>query len=266
MRPAQAPLLYFQHIPKTSGTTSLGYLKAMFGDSAVYDGGIWDNLIQRPLEDLRAFQVYWGHFLGLLDGYIGAPTIKVTLLRDPLDRTISHYLHVRRTEDHPLHAIACLQTLNEFVNDPRTRWMVENYQARYLYLCDVDVRSLYRGFEAPVGVTGMFQQEVESLPLPGLSEARLFEVTSRRLKMFLMADSAERCTPAMGDLAELLGRAVRAPVGRARQRPEDQKLPPLTRALVRSIGRATEVDRALYELVRHTPIRNPAAAAALLPC
>jgi hypothetical protein len=57
---------------------------------------------------------------------------KFTVLRDPIERTISHYYHVRRAPDHPFHHWSLQLDLHEFCNNPVTRHMVENYQAAYL--------------------------------------------------------------------------------------------------------------------------------------
>lgn len=249
------PRLYFYHIPKTSGTSSLYYLQSIFGATDVYLGGVWDSLITNPREDLKNFRVYWGHFMGMFDSYAKIDSMKMTLLRDPLDRTVSHYLHVQRSPEHPLHRIVSMQSLRAFVTDPKTSWMVTNYQAMYLLKWHLDVEALYRGFE-PSSSPGLFQQELESLPLPGLSETTLFDVSSRRLKAFFRADTAERCSQAMQELASTVKRPLALTVPRQRERPASQALPYLDREVIRLIERATRVDRALYEIVRESPIRN----------
>ena len=55
-----------------------------------------------------------------------------TMLRDPVARTVSHYLQVRREVLHPMHDLVSKQTLRDFVFDPVTVPMILNVQARYL--------------------------------------------------------------------------------------------------------------------------------------
>ncbi len=56
----------------------------------------------------------------------------MTVLRDPIERTWSHYRHVVRDIKHPRHNGVARQSFEEFLND-RENWpMIENFQARYL--------------------------------------------------------------------------------------------------------------------------------------
>ena len=73
-----------------------------------------------------------GHFLTHLEPYLGRKLATFTMLRDPVERTISHYYHVRRDPDHPSHEDTSRMSLREFCVDPLTRHMVENFQAGYL--------------------------------------------------------------------------------------------------------------------------------------
>jgi hypothetical protein len=88
--------LFFDHIPKTAGTTISGLLEDAYpADDVlrVYEAG---HIGTRTRESLRGYRLYHGHFGRALDSVLdpGIPT--VTLLRDPFEQTISHFRHALR--------------------------------------------------------------------------------------------------------------------------------------------------------------------------
>ena len=88
--------LFFDHVPKTAGTTISGLLEDAYpADDVlrVYEAG---HIGTRTRESLRGYRLYHGHFGRALDSVLdpGIPT--VTLLRDPFEQTISHFRHALR--------------------------------------------------------------------------------------------------------------------------------------------------------------------------
>lgn len=108
---------------------------------------IWDQLIQFEIEDLAGFSVYAGHFGVDLGDYIGATPTTITLLRDPRERTLSHYLHVKRDTHHPCHARVAGQTLEQFLQDKQNWPMIENFQARYLVRSGLDLHGFRKRYD-----------------------------------------------------------------------------------------------------------------------
>jgi hypothetical protein len=109
----RAPLLAFVHIPKTAGTTLRAILNMnepgprtrALGNVFKGGGGLSKELIERlrdgkrPL-DLREARILIGHFpLGIRE-YLPRYVPKdrelryFTFLREPVDRTLSHYYQV----------------------------------------------------------------------------------------------------------------------------------------------------------------------------
>ena len=107
----------------------------------------WDELIAAGGKMLRHYNAYSGHYGIALDSFLGIALRRFTLLRDPVARTISHYLHVKRNRKHPYHAVVAGQSLNEFVCSPLTAHMVFNFQARYLAGARIDLPDLAKRFE-----------------------------------------------------------------------------------------------------------------------
>ena len=100
---AQPAPFIFEHIPKTAGTTfNLSYLAAAFPSEEIIivpgyarqnREGL-DNLIARPLSERLRLKMIAGHNTGLLRPHFPAARW-LTLVRDPVERVISSYLHSR---------------------------------------------------------------------------------------------------------------------------------------------------------------------------
>lgn len=96
-------MIYFVHIPKTSGKHL----------TAVMEGSTYTQFTREHTSAGWAFKNY--------------PKAKfVTILREPISRTVSHLLHIQRTKDHPLYGPDT--SLCEITGDPEL-W---NLQTKYL--------------------------------------------------------------------------------------------------------------------------------------
>lgn len=140
--PATKADFYFFHIPKTAGTSIYRFLESVFPPNEICPGWLWDQIIRIPQPELRNYRLFRGHFYGYLEPYLGKPLKKLTVLRDPIERSISHYAHVRREPSHPFHAQARSRSLREFCLADDTRHLIENFQAQCLatlYLNPVNV-------------------------------------------------------------------------------------------------------------------------------
>ena len=109
--------------------------------------------------ELCNWDIFRGHFLSHLELYTGRQFKTFTLLRDPVQRTISHYYHVRRSPEHPFYAHAVRLTIKEFCTHPSTRHMVVNYQCGYLAKVASDPVIAARQIE-PAGLERFELQEV----------------------------------------------------------------------------------------------------------
>ena len=130
-RPNGRPLIYFFHIPKTSGTSFRRFLVSLFGEDRVSPPMIWDALPEYSSSKGK-WEVWVGHFGGLLPFILRSWPRMVTILRNPVDRTLSHINHVRRDTGHPLHPYAQGLSVLEYCRHPKLRRSIDNYQARFL--------------------------------------------------------------------------------------------------------------------------------------
>lgn len=132
---AEGPTRYFVHVPKTGGMAVHTYLQgctlAAGGTPRLFEGYFVKDLVA-DLGAARSCTHFSGHFLGFLDPLLARPTCKATVLRDPVERAISHYLHVRRDRSLRSHAEFRSMTLGQVLADRSLRSFAVNVQARYL--------------------------------------------------------------------------------------------------------------------------------------
>jgi hypothetical protein len=125
------PVIYFFHIPKTSGTSFHRFLTGAFGEASVSPLRTWDDVLAYCGSGGN-WRVWSGHFGGLLPFILPTWPRMVTILRDPVERAISFMNHVQRDTAHPYHAYAKGMGVLEYCRHPKLRRSVDNVQARYL--------------------------------------------------------------------------------------------------------------------------------------
>lgn len=102
--------ILFDHLPKCGGSTLNTYLESHYPKRKIYtvDG-------RYPSESVKIFKEFnekkrhefsliKGHLSNELIHYTDPSCIKITVLRDPVDRIISHYFYVKRTPVHYLYS------------------------------------------------------------------------------------------------------------------------------------------------------------------
>src|SRR3954470_13611511 len=98
-------LVYFLHIPKTSGTSLHQSFLRAFGPDATSPHLLFDDLVNGTYRISDRTRIVTGHFGGLLPLWLRRWPRIITLLRDPLARALSHINHVQRDKGHPLHTL-----------------------------------------------------------------------------------------------------------------------------------------------------------------
>lgn len=132
----QDRLLVFVHIPKTGGTTVVSVLAHQYPAEATHTimmrgmswtgpkHALWPNFLISPskirrlksaLKDPHAVRALHGHFDLSLRRLLPSNARLVTLLRDPVERAISHYCHYRRLSTDPAHELAARSSLTNWV-------------------------------------------------------------------------------------------------------------------------------------------------------
>lgn len=134
---------------------------------------LWGDLLRLPRETLGQYNLFSGHFYRPLHQYLGEDLEVVLFLRNPIERSISHFEHVLRSPDHYFHEhVARHRSFLEFVLDPLTRPMVENFQVRSV-TCQFDPVSLAKTVEHEPPERHAVEQLIETLPIQSSPETAL---------------------------------------------------------------------------------------------
>lgn len=107
LRPGPSQLILYPHIPKTGGTTLASIIHRQYQPGAVWSltRGSYEAFelvrTRRALSPETA--VIQGHMRFGMHTFVARPCTYVTLLRDPVDRVVSNYLHAWRDPEMAAH-------------------------------------------------------------------------------------------------------------------------------------------------------------------
>ena len=166
-----APRFFFVHVMKTGGTSFVFQMTTNFAPTEVYPNEALDRRaptdveayasvddLERLSPERRAeIRVYTGHLPFVARELIGPDVVTLTLLRDPVDRTISVLKHFKRLyaryRDLPLDAIYDDDIVYpHFVQDFQTRvFALERADHPRAFAGAADYRSLRAALEASPG-------------------------------------------------------------------------------------------------------------------
>jgi len=198
--------LYFLHIPKTAGTTFGAFLQSHFEDREVCPAHLWRDLIRLPAPQISRARLIWGHFYAFLCAYAPHSTRYLVLLRDPVDRALSHYEHILSHEEHYFHRRALeLAAFGEFLRDPETRTIATNFQVRSLAL-DLEPAPIAKKLTSEEIARGDLERRLLTVPFDRPIDEML-EAAKVRLKQMCFVGTTERYRESI----ELLCRRLRWP-------------------------------------------------------
>jgi FkbM family methyltransferase len=178
-------LYYFFHIHKTGGMSVHEYLR-----DATPKGDLLPGFFEQDILNIgnpQAFRYFSGHFGRLPLLFKGRRLSVATVLRDPVQRGLSHYRHARRDveiKEHmdkngefyrKLHREILNNSLQEFLYSPSASLVFGNHQACQLAeLTQNSVLLIKRFFD-----TRITAEELYELAMEGLSKMELVGTTQK---------------------------------------------------------------------------------------
>ena len=125
---------YFLHIPKTAGTTFRVLLENQFAIDEICPAYEFHELKQYADHELNRFRLFRGHLGYNLVNYLPVAPRVLTILRNPLERVVSHFEQIRRDPGHRWYQVLQQRRmgLKEYLLDPELSAEVTNTQVRQL--------------------------------------------------------------------------------------------------------------------------------------
>ena len=136
--------LFFLHIPKTAGMSVNSYLSRHFDGSKILDAYDWNELQHISQSELESKRLIMGHFeYDFMHKLLPEPPQTITFLRDPIQRTLSAFNHLRRDTNHQLHERlgGTQATLTDYLTNDFFIKTGANQQTRFLSTIFPDLSS-----------------------------------------------------------------------------------------------------------------------------
>ena len=254
-RDPDVPQLVFLHVMKTGGTTLNDALRDSIGrQQHIATDLLLDDLLCMPAYAVSNAWLLTGHLpfetLELLD----SPVVTFTLLRDPVERVISHWWHVRQHA--PADSEVKQLELGAFIERAPWSTLANNYQARHM-AHRIGVTGAWRDWspiDRYVALGDSFQRGTEyplqslfdSSPLandPELETAALESLA--RIDVVGVTEHSERVYEQLAQRVDYLP-SIETPERRNRgeRRPQQAAIDESLIARIRELNR---VDQRLYE-------------------
>ena len=121
-RPCAPPMHFFLHVPKTAGTTLNALIAGLFPGAAAWHQALVDQAGGEAAlaAAIAADDGFYDHLAAVV-GHFGVRhplvagcerrAVLFAVLREPVERVVSLYEYIRRTQDHPIHREARERTL-----------------------------------------------------------------------------------------------------------------------------------------------------------
>lgn len=169
---AEQPRIFFIHLPKTAGTSMREMLQASLGWWAVYPSK--RDIVRRPdgcypshaeilraLPAVRPYRVLIGHYVAGLAHDLPVKHRMATMLRDPVQRSLSMLAHVQLLRGIPPEAVLDSEELcDELITDHQTRFLGSDAPRDFTNRTDASLDLALRTVAAldSVGITERFDE------------------------------------------------------------------------------------------------------------
>jgi hypothetical protein len=126
--------LYFNHVPKTAGTTLRHSLNRFFHRDLRDDTWFFSDYLKNSFCNLSRLEFVAGHFGAFPLRLHPRSLTAITFLRHPFQRAFSHFNHILKDKSHPLSGVLADMSFNEFIHSEFSERELLNFQCRFLGL------------------------------------------------------------------------------------------------------------------------------------
>jgi len=241
-------ILYFLHIQKTAGTTLMNILDSYFDLDTIYSEQFWRKLLPNIPNDFAKYKLVRGHFGYGLHRILPKKPVYITMLRDPIERTISDYEHIRRENINTKEHVPKNETILDVLKNPRTRWTYVNPQTAYIEP-DLDIVSLTKSWNpervARFEIRSALWRAIKTTP-----ENKLLENAKKHLSEFAFVGIVERFEESLFLLYYTFGWKPMAATWKLNVAPKHNKGHQLTEEALKEIIDCTRLDAELYKFAQ----------------
>jgi len=231
----------FLHIPRTAGTSIKSILRAQYERaSSFYIIGYNPSRSLQTLKDnadaYKQLQLVHGHMDFGAVSFLGDNLSYIAMMRDPVDRIVSHYYYVKQEPRHYLH-----------------REIVDNNVSLNAYLSNGYTRELNDGLVRMfIGAGGHHTNEFSKYDIPyGETEEWMLEEAVKNIEEhFVFVGLQEKFDVSVFLMKKRLGWANRLVFGRVNQTRNRLRISDIDASTVETINNYNRLDVRLYELVR----------------
>ena len=224
--------LVFVHLPKASGSTLQELIASQYegGASFIFTGdqARLHEFTDLPAEERAKYDLLQGHVQFGIHEHLPEPATYITMLRDPIDRVVSHYHFILARPEHYLHESMKRRgySLRDWLIEARPL-VVDNYQLRWL-----------------------IQTPLADIPPGGITRAMLDEAKWNLENAFTVVGLVERFEESMACLERAFGWSG---LDRAVQRnanPDRPAVDQLDAPTLAAIRNANGLEIELYQFAR----------------
>lgn len=180
--------IYFLHIPKTAGTSFRKVIEAQFSPEEICPCTVMQELaemVRRDTKQLASYSLIAGHMGYTVVSFLPTPPRVITMLRDPIARTISRFnymkQHVQGSIRAPWNHARFLDpdvSIDDFLAFEPTRRLITNFQVRNLAQ-DFDLTKTYTDFDGKAIAPKM--NKLFAYTSTGMSDEDLLSKAKQRL-------------------------------------------------------------------------------------
>ena len=238
--------LYFLHIPKTAGSSIIGILDNYFSLDSILPEEVWNHLLKNLPTDFSKYGLIRGHFGYGLHRLLPTKPVYMTMLRNPLERTISFYHHI--TVDPITNnwiRLSKVEDLSTLLDDQKINLIFKNPQTRYLAL-DLDVISMAKSMDKE-RLGEFFYESTQEFLSPGITDEELLTIAKRRLSEVQFFGLTERFEESLLLMCFIFGWNPPHKIWKQMVLPSRPQTRDFSESVIKKINEITQLDKELYQ-------------------